>query len=80
MGKRDDIYRLEDMVEYDEAFVGKATKSPNKLKRGRGSQKRSIVAVMAESTVLEDLETGKSNKSCRYFKMKKIKNLEAKTA
>jgi len=26
MGKRDDRYRLEDMVEYDEAFVGKATK------------------------------------------------------
>jgi hypothetical protein len=35
---------------------------------------------MAESTVLEDLESGKIDKSCRYFKMKKIKNLEAKTA
>ncbi|WP_200978120.1 IS1595 family transposase [Echinicola sp. 20G] len=80
MGKRDDLYSLADMVEYDEAFVGKATKNPRKLKRGRGSQKRSIVSVMAESTVLEDLETGKSDKSCRYFKMKKIKNLEAKTA
>ncbi|MDN3667758.1 IS1595 family transposase [Echinicola jeungdonensis] len=82
MGQRDDIYRLEDMVEYDEAFVGKATKakSQNKLKRGRGSQKQSIVAVMAESTVLENPESGKLEKSCRYFKMKKIKNLEAKTA
>jgi len=41
MGKRDDGYRLEDMVEYDEAFVGKATKPKvkNNLKRGRGSQK-----------------------------------------
>jgi hypothetical protein len=29
---------------------------------------------------LEDPESGKLNKSCRYFKMKKIKNLEAKTA
>lgn len=82
MGKRDDRYRLEDMVEYDEAFVGKSTKAKvrSKLKRGRGTQKQSKVAAMAESTVLEDPESGKSDKSCRYFKMKKIKNLEAKTA
>ena len=82
MGKRDDRYRLEDMVEYDEAFVGKATKPKvkNNLKRGRGSQKQSKVAVMAESTILEDVDSGVLEKSCRYFKMKKIKNLEAKTA
>lgn len=82
MGKRDDRYRLEDMVEYDEAFVGKSTKAKvrSQLKRGRGSQKQSKVAVMAESTPLEDTESGKVDKSCRYFKMKKIKNLEAKTA
>lgn len=82
MGQRDDRYRLEDMVEYDEAYVGKSTKAQvrGKLKRGRGTQKQSKVAVMAESTVLEDHESGKLNKSCRYFKMKKIKNLEAKTA
>ena len=82
MGQRDDRYRLEDMVEYDEAYVGKSTKAQvrSKLKRGRGTQKQSKVAVMAESTVMEDPESGKLNKSCRYFKMKKIKNLEAKTA
>ena len=82
MGQRDDRYRLEDMVEYDEAYVGKSTKAQvrSKLKRGRCTQKQSKVAVMAESTVLEDPESGKLNKSCRYFKMKKIKNLEAKTA
>ena len=44
------------------------------------NSEQSKVAVMAESTVLEDLESGKFDKSCRYFKMKKIKNLEAKTA
>ncbi|TNF42129.1 MAG: IS1595 family transposase [Cytophagales bacterium] len=82
MGQRDERYRLEDMVEYDEAFVGKATKAKirSQLKRGRGSQKQSKVAVMAESTLLVDPESGKTDKSCRYFKMKKIKNLEAKTA
>jgi hypothetical protein len=38
MGKRDDRYRLEDMVEYDEAFVGKSPKAQvrSKLKRGSG--------------------------------------------
>ena len=82
MGQRDDRYRLKDMVEYDEAYVGKSTKAQvrSKLKRGRGTQKQSKVAVMAESTVLEAPELGKLSKSCRYFKMKKIKNLEAKTA
>ncbi len=35
---------------------------------------------MAESAVLEDPMSGKFAKSCRNFKMKKIKNLEAKTA
>lgn len=80
MGKRNDRYTLEDMVEYDEALVGKATKVKNNLKRGRGSQKQSKVAIMAESTILEDLDSGLVEKICRYFKMKKIKNLEAKSA
>ena len=35
---------------------------------------------MAESTVLENPVSGTLNKSCSYFKMKKIKNLDAKTA
>jgi len=82
MGKRDDEYKLEDMVEYDEAYISKATssKQKEKLNRGRGTQQKSIVAAMAESTILEDLKTGKLTKSCRYFKMKKIDNLKAKTA
>lgn len=82
MGKRDDEYNLEDMIEYDEAYITKATSSKQKedLNRGRGTQQKSIVAAMAESTILEDLKTGKLAKSCRYFKMKKIDNLKAKTA
>lgn len=81
MGKRDDEYSLEDMVEYDEAFVTKATDAKQKadLSRGRGSEQKAIVAVMAESTVLEDFKTGELTKSCRYFKMKKIENLKATT-
>lgn len=81
MGKRDAEYRLEDMVEYDESYVTKATSESQKSsKRGRGTQKKALVAVMAESTVLEDFKTGDLTKSCRYFKMKKIDNLKAKTA
>ena len=82
MGKRDDEYKLEDMVEYDEAFVTKATaaKQKEELSRGRGTQQKVLVAAMAESTVLEDFKTGELTKSCRYFKMKKIENLKAKTA
>lgn len=81
MGKRDDEYRLEDMIEYDEAYVKKATSSKQKnSKRGRGTQQKAMVAVMAESTVLEDYTNGELTKSCRYFKMKKIDNLKAKTA
>lgn len=74
MGKRDDEYKLEDMVEYDEAYVTKATSSKQKkgLSRERGSQQKSTVAVMAESTVLEDFKKGKLTKSYKYFKMKKI--------
>jgi hypothetical protein len=82
MGKRDGSYRLEDMVEYDEAFVGTATEAgkKRKIKRGRGSQRKSAVAVMAESSILEDPKTGEMDKSCRYFKMNKVSNLKAKTA
>jgi hypothetical protein len=72
MGKRDDRYKLDDMVEFDEGYFETETKKVVKsnLKRGRGSQRQSNVAVMAESTPLEDLETGKKSKHVRYFKMK----------
>lgn len=41
--QRDERYRLEEMVEYDEAFVGKSNKAKmrNQLKKGRRSQKKS---------------------------------------
>ena len=71
MGKRDSLYTLEGMVELDEGYLSTETSKNDrrKLKRGRGSQKRTNVAVMAESTPLEDPQTGKKSKQCRYFKM-----------
>tara|TARA_R110002020_G_C16129661_1_gene761026 strand:+ start:109 stop:1035 length:927 start_codon:yes stop_codon:yes gene_type:complete len=77
MGKRDDLYLLQGMVEYDEAYVEKATrkKVQERLKRGKGSQKQSIVAVASESTPLEDLSSGKKGKHCGFFKMKKLEDV-----
>lgn len=72
MGKRDDSYGLKGMIEFYEGYFEKATKEQErkKLKRGRGSQRQANVAVMAESTKLENPKTGKKDSHCRYFKMK----------
>jgi ISXO2-like transposase domain/Transposase zinc-ribbon domain len=72
MGKRDNLYNLEGMVEFDEGYFSTETNKKDKqnLKRGRGSQKKTNVAVMAESVPLEDIKTGKKTKHCRYFKMR----------
>ncbi len=72
MGKRDALYGLEGEIEFDEGYFEVATKDrvKKKLKRGRGSQRLSNVAVMAESTPLEDPDTGEKGSHCRYFKMK----------
>jgi len=71
MGERDARYTLEDMAEFDEAYVPIATpeKVRNNLKRGKGSQRVSNVAVAAESVPLENIETGETSRACRYFKM-----------
>lgn len=76
MGKRDDLYGLNGMIEFDEGYFEKATKQNNQedLKRGRGSQRQSNVAVMAESTKLEDPQSGKKDNHVRYFKMKVLEN------
>jgi len=58
MGKRDALYQLEGAIEFDEGYFETATSEKVKLKRGRGSQQQNNVVVMAESTPLEDIETG----------------------
>jgi hypothetical protein len=72
MGNRDALYKLTDMVEFDEGcFETEISKqSRESLKRGRGSKRQVNVAVMAESTPLEDPISGKQSNHCRYFKMK----------
>lgn len=79
MGKRDALYQLEGAIEFDEGYFEKATSSKIKLKRGRGSKRQMNVAVMAESTPLEDIKTGEKSSQCRYFKMKVLYDHKADT-
>ena len=76
MGKRDDRYTLEGMIEMDEGyFTIEASEAVHKSqKAGRGSKTKANVMIMAESTVLEDVETGKKERQCRYFKAKVLDN------
>jgi len=76
MGKRDARYSLEGMIEMDEGYftVESSEIEKSKGKRGRGAAGKSNVAVMAESTQLEDLETGKKTSQCRYFKAKVLES------
>ena len=80
MGMRDSCYLLGDVVELDEGFFSTQTKEEDKdqpLKRGRGSQKKSKVLVMAESTPVEDGK-GKSRK-VGYIKMFVVEDLKSET-
>ena len=72
MGNRDERYTLEGMIELDEGYFSVCSNDVEKFqgKRGRGACGKNNVAVMAESTVLEDLETGKKSNQVRYFKAK----------
>jgi len=74
MGRRDDLYSLTGMIEFDEGFFKEATpeKEHQRLKRGKDSQRLENVGVMVESTPLVDINTGNESKHCRYFKLKAL--------
>lgn len=77
MGQRDDRYGPEGMIEFDEVHFSVPVKKGTKLKRGKSSQRKTSVAVMAESTPFEDPQTGKKTSHCRYFKMKVLPKQES---
>ncbi len=72
MGNRDANYTLEGMIEMDEGYftVASSEVEQAKGKRGRGASGKANVAVMAESTPLEDIASGKTSNQVRYFKAK----------
>ena len=72
MGNRDARYTLEGMIEMDEGYftIASSEIEQGQGTRGRGAVGKANTLIMAESVPLEDIETGKSSKSCRYFKAK----------
>lgn len=83
MGKRDDKYTLKGCIELDEGFF--STEIPNekkneKLKAGAGSQRKSKVIVIAESTPAESTsKRGQKSKVIGHIKMIVIPDEKAKT-
>ncbi len=79
MGERDERYTLEGMIEMDEGyFTIEASEHQHKTqKSGRGSKTKSNVMIMAESTVLENINTGQVERQCRYFKAKVLEDHKA---
>jgi len=77
MGQRDSRYGLSDMVEFDEGYFSQTIPKGTQLKRGKGSQRKKNVAVMAESVRLEDIETGEKSSQCRFFKMKVLEGQDS---
>ncbi|KAA6320981.1 hypothetical protein EZS27_029308, partial [termite gut metagenome] len=83
MGKRNEQYPLLGVLELDEGFFSTETRKEAKTetqKRGRGSQKKSKVLVMAESQPVEGERTknGRPGK-VGHVKMTVIKNLKSAT-
>lgn len=83
MGERDSQYTLHDVIELDEGFFTTEIDEEEKdkpLKRGRGSQRKSKVLVMAESIPVEG-ETTKNGKPRKvgHIKMFVIDDLKSTT-
>ena len=73
MGKRDGEYVLAGKIELDEGYFSTETPLEQKsepLKRGRGSQRKSKVLVMAESEITEPKKKGEKPRRVGYLKMK----------
>jgi transposase-like protein len=83
MGKRDGKYRLKTQIELDNAFITTLIPDNQKdedLKRGAGSQSKSKVMVMTESTRVENPKSDKPPKKVNHIKMQVVKDLKADTA
>lgn len=82
MGRRDDEYVLAGRIELDEGYFSTETPEEEKdkpLKRGRGSQRKSKVLVMAESEMIESPAKGQKPRRVGYLKMKVIDDLSKET-
>ena len=79
MGKRDEEYPLSGVLELDEGFFSTEVKADEKdepLKRGRGSQKKSKVLVMVESTPTDRVIERSRNKTTSKGKSRKVGHIK----
>lgn len=82
MGKRDGEYVLAGRIELDEGYFSTEVPEDKKeedIKRGRGSQKKTKVLVMAESEMVETQKKGQKPRRVGYLKMKVIEDLKSET-
>jgi len=83
MGERDGQYTLSGVIELDEGFFSTETEDDQKdkpVKRGRGSQKKSKVLVMAESHPVDGKTTKKGKpRQVGHLKMIVIDDLKSQT-
>ncbi len=89
MSKRDDLYKLNKAVELDEGFfsiahvleVDELTGKIEKLKRGKGSQRKAKVLVMAsfDRVPMQKQKKHKQKTKVKYIKMKVVEDLAAST-
>lgn len=83
MGNRDTSYKLSGIVELDEGFFDTEVPKDEKdepTKRGRGSQKKTKVLVMAETqTSSDEPKKGQKPTKVKYLKMLVIDDLKAET-
>ena len=83
MGKRDSRYKLNGSIELDDAFLTislEDEKKGEKLKRGRGSQRKAKVLVIAESQQLENIDKRrKVQKAVGHIKMIVIDDFKSPT-
>lgn len=79
MGKRDERYTLKNMVELDEGFFTTEVPEDEKgkpLKKGRGSQRKTKVLVMAETVEGNPMEKNHKHTAVRYITMIVIDDLD----
>ncbi|MDD4149250.1 MAG: IS1595 family transposase [Bacteroidales bacterium] len=82
MGKRDEEYILAGRIELDEGYFSTEISEGEKdkpLKRGRGSQKKTKMLVMAESEMVASPKKGQKPRRVGYLKMKVIEDFRSET-
>ena len=82
MGQRDAEYKLVGSIELDEGFFSTSVDADERYKprkRGRGSQAKTKVLVMAESTLQEPNKRFNLDKAVGHIKMIVIDDLKSKT-